>query len=265
MPPVKSMTVARSSPRRGSLRRAVDPIIYRYGWDTRVRHHLALAHLEQLLRSLPSADDPKVLDVGCGSGGIAAFLPSTDVVGVDVSVPAHLLPNVSFRHGTVTALPFDAATFPIVSCVDVLEHLSPDDRRLAGHELIRVASHGVILACPQGAPGKRCDAEFRRALEAREREVPLWLREHQEYPLPRTTDLIECLQDAAAASGRSLSIVKAYCEPVSICRLVRSAAARSPAFYLILNMLLGAMTPVLDRTARRRGYRVVLVARLGSP
>lgn len=76
----------------------------------------------------------RVLDVGSGGRRLAPHVMTTDVVtraGVDVVADA------------CKGLPFDSATFDLVVCTSVLEHVSSEQKALA--ELIRVVKPGGKL------------------------------------------------------------------------------------------------------------------------
>lgn len=94
------------------------------------------------------------LDAGCGEGETLARLgPSlgASVTAIDVEqscvdrVRARL-PEVEARRGSVTALPFDAAAFDLVLCLEVLEHV-PDPGR-AIRELARVCRGDLVVSVP---------------------------------------------------------------------------------------------------------------------
>lgn len=236
--------------------------IYRYGWDTRCRNRAPARILRTLPKSLPSQNEPMVLDVGCGRIGMAAFLNGVKVVGVDVEPPLESVENFTFQHGTITDLDFADESFPVVSCIDVLEHLPLEARDRGIDELVRVASRAVLVACPHGENGQACDAEFQSALQSRSRPIPEWLTEHQRQEYPTTTKVAEKLRAAAATSGRKVKITISYCEPVKVCRFVRGAAARSGALYFAANLLLGVLLPVIPAPKSENSYRMVMLAEL---
>lgn len=117
----------------------------------------------------------RVLDVGCGSGrhtAAARRLPGARVVGLDPSVRElaaaserlalheRLEPGFDGRAfllaGDALHLPFRAASFDLVLCCEVLEHVE-DDRR-AARELHRVLRAGGLLAVsvPRYFPERLC-------------------------------------------------------------------------------------------------------------
>ena len=92
----------------------------------------------------------RVLDLGCGEGdfGAAAAEAGADVLGVDVAEEAirrararH--PELRFEHVEDT-LPADDATFDLVWCSEVLEHVLDTARLLS--EARRVLRTGGVLA-----------------------------------------------------------------------------------------------------------------------
>ncbi|MBF6101676.1 bifunctional 2-polyprenyl-6-hydroxyphenol methylase/3-demethylubiquinol 3-O-methyltransferase UbiG [Nocardia cyriacigeorgica] len=96
----------------------------------------------------------RILDVGCGGGYTTEFLHGrgAQVSGVDVSPKlveaatrhaAETGKEIEYKVGAAEALPFDDATFDVVTCVDVLEHVkSPAD---SVREIHRVLKPGGIF------------------------------------------------------------------------------------------------------------------------
>ena len=88
----------------------------------------------------------KLLDAGCGSGGMLARLrekfPRAKFVGFDVSEHALALTmarklDVQFVQGSVNQLPFADGEFDVVLSLDVIYHQAVDDRE-ALREMRRV-------------------------------------------------------------------------------------------------------------------------------
>lgn len=100
--------------------------------------------------------DGPVLDVGCGVGFAAALLQGSmfgfDVWAADVSEVA--VERARERLGTdrVTllesnTLPYPDATFGLVTCFDVVEHLDEADIAIMFGELERVTRPGGVIYC----------------------------------------------------------------------------------------------------------------------
>ena len=86
-----------------------------------------------------------VLDVGCGDRPYEAlWSAAASVVGFDVPGNPH-----ADLHGSIDALPVDDASFDVVLCLQVLEHIP--DPAAAVHELRRVVRPGGrVLASTHG-------------------------------------------------------------------------------------------------------------------
>jgi SAM-dependent methyltransferase len=226
--------------------------LYRYGWDTRCRNREALKLIGEAL------DEDGLLDVGCGPGGVATFLPKVQVTGVDLSQPTSPPPNLRFVLGSITDLPFEDRAFGVVACVDTIEHLSPDERTAGIAELVRVADRDLIITCPNGDVARRSDDDFRGLLEAEDRPLPPWVIEHQSHPYPT---LDEVVRDIGTA--RNPRITAHFSESTRVRTLLNAAAARSNAFWAVSNLAAGLLLPVVPKPKEARSYRFVLRAQLG--
>jgi SAM-dependent methyltransferase len=93
----------------------------------------------------------RVLDVGCGPGFLMALLAELDVEadGVDFSASSLTLAPDSVREritiGPVTALTAADASYDLVVCREVIEHLTVLQARLVVSELCRVSSRFVYV------------------------------------------------------------------------------------------------------------------------
>lgn len=94
------------------------------------------------------------LDAGCGEGETLVRLGpllgervcAVDLSAYSVDRVAERLPAVDARVASVTDLPFADASFDLVLCLEVLEHL--DDPAAAVRELARVAAADVVVSVP---------------------------------------------------------------------------------------------------------------------
>ncbi|HXJ34679.1 MAG TPA: class I SAM-dependent methyltransferase [Candidatus Eisenbacteria bacterium] len=95
----------------------------------------------------------RVLDVGCGTGGVLASLPGrARAAGVDRSLPAlaHCrrrgLGAVAVAEGD--RLPFAAASFDVVLMLDVLEHFRDEGALLAGVARVLAPGGALLVSVP---------------------------------------------------------------------------------------------------------------------
>jgi len=109
-------------------------------------------HLErELLLVLPSDKPVRLLDAGCGTGGLMVRLgdrhPAWDWTGLDASsvacAQARQRTGGDIREASVTALPFPAASFEAVVSADVLCQVEKPE--LAVAEFFRVLKPGGLL------------------------------------------------------------------------------------------------------------------------
>ncbi|HQI81601.1 MAG TPA: class I SAM-dependent methyltransferase [Deltaproteobacteria bacterium] len=126
-------------------------------------------------RKLDLRPGMKVLDAGCGGGrhlSEAFRAQGVSVVGIDLNrddaLKAHNTTKIMRHHGEdggggalvmvsdVTRLPFADASFDIVICSEVLEHIP--DHRQAASEIVRVLKPGrsLVVSVPRYLPERIC-------------------------------------------------------------------------------------------------------------
>lgn len=128
---------------------------WKEGETLHLSNHLNKSRFEFFESYVPHWKNIKVLDIGCG-GGLACELLSkreANVSGIDLSLNSikaaqeHAKKSnlqIDYQCGVAENLPYEASTFDVVVCFDVLEHVD-DWERVIG-EIYRVLNkNGMFL------------------------------------------------------------------------------------------------------------------------
>ena len=113
------------------------------------RHWWFVGRRDVVQVALPESDGHlRVLDAGCGSGRTMQMLARLgEVDGIDVDEVALQAARdrglTAVQAAFIESLPYDAATFDLVTCLDVMEHT--DDHAVAFREVARVMRPGGRL------------------------------------------------------------------------------------------------------------------------
>lgn len=105
--------------------------------------------LDDLMGHLPQRAE-RALEVGARDGYLSLELLARcrRLVALDLSVPRINHPAIMPLAGDVSALPFKDASFDLVICTEVLEHLPPEHLAPAAAELRRVSAGPVVIGVP---------------------------------------------------------------------------------------------------------------------
>jgi SAM-dependent methyltransferase len=168
--------------------------------DAGLRYRAVFALLED--RWCPGI---RVLEVGSGSGGAAEWTDE-QIVGVDIAfdrTSERKRPNLIEHPGSVTAIPMPDASFDVVLCLDMLEHVPPGDRPQAIAELTRVLAPGgrLLLTFPSGPAAEALDRWLAATYTARHGKPHPWAAEHLGLGLPDANEI------AALARASGVTVV----------------------------------------------------------
>lgn len=229
--------------------------LYKLAWDTRCRNVDVARVLDSRV-----GKNTALLDAGCGEHGLAAFLDSGRIVGVDVLPTDVRTEGFSFVHGSILDLPFADREFAVAASVDVLEHLPAGLRRRAVAELVRCAARTIVLTFPSGKLAREVDENYARDLRAAGEELPDWLAEHLESDYPDAAEIARMITAEAEASARTVEVTFHYSEPISVAKKLRALSLRSKYFYLLANLAAGALLPVIPAATAENAYRAIVLA-----
>ena len=120
-----------------------------YHWWFAGRKYL----LKRLIKKHPESGGMKILDVGCGTGGVMRFLSAYGRVwGVDKSPRAveYCLKNdmKNVRLADATKLPFRRDWFDLVALLDVMEHIANPGKALVEAGRVLKPNGRIIITVP---------------------------------------------------------------------------------------------------------------------
>ena len=145
----------------------------KFTYDTKERFCSYWHQIDEVLKLNPG----KVLEIGIGSRFMTGYLQEKGINIKTLDILYDLRPDVV---GSVISLPYMNASFDVVTCYQVLEHLPYENFTAVIAELSRVSRCHVILSLPDSTTVYRVNIELPRIKP---------LKKLIRHPFPRTTPL----------------------------------------------------------------------------
>jgi len=124
------------------MRTQIEPSVYfNDDYDSRDRYFSYWNQVREIL----SFKSKETLEIGVGNSFVSNYLRERGKNIVTVDIDERLAPGVV---GTVLELPFSDASFDLVACFEVLEHLPYEEFRKALSEMYRVSRNFGVMSLP---------------------------------------------------------------------------------------------------------------------
>lgn len=154
-----------------------------------VERYQAVKHALGAIRK--NAEPCKILEIGAGRhGNLLDYFPQDDVLFTDIIYTPEDLQNPRFMNADATCLPFEDNSFDYVIGLDMLEHVSDQQRPVVMEQALRVARRAVFFSFPHlDNTHRSMSAELAGIYSQFGCEPPIWLYEHEEMGLPAFEDM----------------------------------------------------------------------------
>jgi len=176
--------------------------------------------LEALVRARATSDS-QVLDLGCGRGGVVELI-WRDVrlaAGLDPDSPSlseHRAPGMPVIRGVGERLPFADASFDLVVCVWVMEHLKEPEAVFGEvRRVLRPGGHFMFLTPNLRNPLMWLNRLGKALPRLQRRLVPrLYGREEADtFPVQYRANTIKALREQAGKSGLEVAELRVVPDP----------------------------------------------------
>ena len=198
------------------------------------------------IRLLESPAGARVLDLGCAFGfGTRMLGERYDCTGLDgsasfLSRAPRQAPSASFVQGRAEALPFPAASFDAVICLEVLEHLADEAPAVAEIGRVLRPQGELVLSVPHHGALERWDSlnvyreDTGRQLSFPVGEVPSGSPWHRHYSMADLEGLLSGFEiDRVERTGTGLAEI-ANLGLLALCRGSLRRYQRLQAIYFAL-------------------------------
>ena len=152
--------------------------------------------VKDLIKKFKMSTD-KILEVGSGDDGITTYY-KIPIVGLDLAFSQNknnsLVKRVLYDG---SPFPFSDDKFNLTLSVDCLEHIKPDQRKIAIKEIVRVTDRDLVLVFPTGEKSFQSDKKLAKYFKKINGWQDHFFTEHLENGLPDVSDIKKALAEAA--------------------------------------------------------------------
>lgn len=172
------------------------------GFDITI--YLRYLPIIKLINRIAEKNKLEIAEVGSGNFGIGPYLKK-DFTGFDVAFLKSRSPFLKPINVSASKIPKKFFNqFDIVLSVDMLEHLSPEDRDLALKNMISLTRGYLLLAFPSGQPAHWVDKILNWYYRKTHQKKLNFLTEHLKFSLPKVREVETKLNKLAREQGKKI-------------------------------------------------------------
>ncbi len=119
----------------------MQPSHYGHKYDSKERFCSYWHQIQEVLLLNPK----EVLEIGIGNGFVSEYLRKMGLKIITLDIDEKLKPDVT---ASILKMPFNDASFDVVACCEVLEHLPFENFNRALSEVFRVSREFAVLSLP---------------------------------------------------------------------------------------------------------------------
>jgi len=112
--------------------------VYKQAYENK-QYKITNDRFDHATKYIKNWEQGSLLDIGCGRGEILDFAEEKGFSAKGVEIVEELIDNKRVVRGVSHELPFKDDEFDYVTCLDVIEHIQPDDSTATLKEIKRVA------------------------------------------------------------------------------------------------------------------------------
>lgn len=197
----------------------------------------------------------KILEVGSSSTGIANFLKQR-ITNLDKDFTSLKLPNVNYVKGKAQNLPFSDRSFDLVICLDVLEHILPQERLLVVQEAIRVSRGLVIISFPCGLEAEHLDKLYYNKYYKKYKKEHSFAKEHINLKPVDYVNLLRDIEQYLKNKFNFYKINEVKNINVSLWKFLNIIIMTDNLFLMFFkNLLLRTLFPIIKKMNKGNTYR----------
>jgi len=152
----------------------------------------------------------KIGEIGSGDYGIGPFLKKF-FYGFDLAFSSQQSNYLIPIKALATKIPNKwKDKFDLVLSVDMLEHLSPADRKKAIEQMIKISKRYLFIAFPSGKNASRVDRFLDRYYQRTHSQSLSFLKEHLRYPLPKEKEVKDTIRRQLRQQNKTLIQIRQY-------------------------------------------------------